>query len=98
MCLSEELRPLPKNCRRPLDVPKTLQHISHEHVERNSYKNLTSLPLLLSFNPHLSGCFTKNGRENRAMSAPARCSKTKTEESMSSSEKSFLLHKTLSKY
>jgi len=55
----ERRRPLPKNNQRSFDVPKTFQPRSHEHVERVRYKSPSSLPLLLSFNSHLSGCFTK---------------------------------------
>ena len=71
-------------------------NVSHEHVE-SGYKNLTSLPLLLSFNPHPFGCFTKNLDPRMLCLRRRGFSKIAEDRAMSSSEGSILLSKTLSK-
>jgi len=55
MFLLERRWLLSKTDTRLSDVSKTVVERAHDHVERNRYKALTSLPLLLSLNTHLLG-------------------------------------------
>jgi len=56
---AREAAPFAQKHQKTCHVYKTTNHTSHEHIRRGGYKNPTSLPLLLSFNPHPSRCFTK---------------------------------------
>jgi len=80
------------------DVPKYPKQVPHKHVGKNGYKSPTSMPLLLSFNPHLLGYYIKNLDPSMLCLRRRGVSNATSKTIMSSSEKSLLSPETLSKY